>query len=203
MAAKNRESKRPINVPLFHHTTFTTRKLDEMVDWYEKVAGLTPVHWAEGAAWLTNDEANHRIALLALPGLKEPEDKGHTIGLHHTAFEYASFEQWIHNYERLRDLGITPFMCLDHGMTVSMYYQDPEGNGVEIQYDTFGAWEKSKEWMYFSAEFAADQIGEFFDPECFAHDHAAGLTSQEMHEKARAGEYRPDVIPEVYLPEAY
>jgi catechol 2,3-dioxygenase len=57
--------------------------------------------------------------------------------------------------------------------------------------------------MYFSAEFAADQIGEFFDPECFAHDHAAGLTPQEMHEKARAGEYRPDVIPEVYLPEAY
>ncbi|WP_026531347.1 VOC family protein [Haematomicrobium sanguinis] len=200
---KNRENTRPIIAPKFHHTTFTTRKLDEMVAWYEKVAGLTPVHYAGGAAWLTNDEANHRIALLALPGIKEPVDKGHTAGLHHTAFEYADFTQWIDNYVRLRDLGITPFMSLDHGMTISMYYQDPEGNGVEIQFDAFGSWDKSKEWMYFSSEFAADQIGEFFDPEYFVRDHEAGLTPDEMHTKARAGEYRPEVLPEVYLPEAY
>lgn len=203
MAPKNRQNKRPLHTPKFHHTTFTTLRLDEMVDWYEKVAGLTPVHWAEGAAWLTNDEANHRIALLALPGLKRPEDKGHTIGLHHTAFEYPNFDQWISNYVRLRDLGITPFMCLDHGMTISMYYQDPEGNGVEIQVDAFGSWESSSEWMYNSAEFAADQIGPFFDPECFVRDQAAGLTPDEMHRKARAGEYVPEVVPDVYLPEAY
>ena len=34
-------------------------------------------------AWLTNDEANHRIALLRLPGTKVPVDKPHTAGLHH------------------------------------------------------------------------------------------------------------------------
>ncbi len=69
--------RRPAPIrPTFHDTTLTTLKLDEMVEFYEKVAGLEPVYYSEGGAWLTNDEANHRIALLALPGLKASEDKG-------------------------------------------------------------------------------------------------------------------------------
>jgi len=48
---------------------------------------------------------------------------------------------------RLRELDILPVMCLDHGMTISMYYADPDGNGVEIQVDAFNDWALSKEWM--------------------------------------------------------
>lgn len=85
-----------------------------MVKFYEAVCGLQPVYYAEHAAWLTNDEANHRIALLRLPGTHPPVDKPHSAGLHHTAFEYSTFDQWLDNYERLRDLGILPALCLDH-----------------------------------------------------------------------------------------
>ena len=42
------------------------------------------------------------------PGLKHPDDKGHTTGIHHTAFEFATFDQWLDNYIRLRDHGILP-----------------------------------------------------------------------------------------------
>ncbi|WP_415856232.1 VOC family protein [Sinomonas sp. G460-2] len=198
--ADNRK-RRPINRPKFHHTTFATTKLHEMVEFYEKVAGLEPVHYGDEAAWLTNDDANHRIALLALPGLKLPQDKGHTAGLHHTAFEYESFDQWIDNYLRLKADGIVPFLNLDHGMTMSMYYQDPEGNGVEIQVDTFGNWHASKEWMWYSAEFAKDPIGAHFDPDKIAEARERGLSFEEIHRRCREGEYKPEVIPEVYLPE--
>lgn len=197
--------KRPINRPLFHHTTFATAKLDEMIEFYERVAGLEVVHYAkDAAAWLTNDEANHRIAMLALPGLEQPANKGKTTGLHHTAFEYASFDEWLDNYIRLKAMGYEPFINLDHGMTMSMYYQDPEGNGVEIQVDAFGAWRKSKEWMWHSAEFAANPIGEFFDPDLVVADRDEnGLSFDEIHQKARRGEYRPDEVPDVYLPELW
>lgn len=198
---RNRAPQRPVVAPRFHHTTFTTLRLNEMVSWYEKVAGLTPVFYGDRGAWLTNDEANHRIAMLALPNLKHPVDKSHTTGLHHTAFEYSDFEQWLDNYVRLRDEGITPFMCLDHGMTISLYYADPDGNGVEIQVDTFGRWDRSKSWMWASQEFAEDQIGEFFDAEKLVEARSKGLTFEEIHSRARLGEYRPAVIPEVYLPE--
>ncbi len=194
---------RPINRPKFHHTTFATLKLDEMVTFYEKVAGLEPVYYSETGAWLTNDEANHRIALLALPGLKPPQDKGHTVGLHHTAFEYADFDQWLDNYVRLRDEEITPFLNLDHGMAMSMYYQDPEGNGVEIQVDAFGDWAKGKEWMWASEEFGNNPIGEHFDPEQIVDARAQGLSFADIHGRCRAGEYRPAVVPEVHLPELW
>lgn len=194
---------RPLVRPVFHHTTLATLKLDEMVEFYEKVAGLEPVYYSPGGAWLTNDAANHRIALLALPGLKAPEDKGHTAGLHHTAFEYANFDQWLDNYIRLRDEGIVPFLNLDHGMTMSMYYQDPEGNGVEIQVDGFGDWAAGKEWMWASQEFGDNPIGIYFDPERLVEARADGLEFTEIHRRARAGEYEPAVKPEVHLPELW
>lgn len=194
---------RPLVRPVFHHTTLATLKLDEMVEFYEKIAGLEPVYYSPGGAWLTNDAANHRIALLALPDLKAPEDKGHTAGLHHTAFEYATFDQWLDNYIRLRDEGIVPFLNLDHGMTMSMYYQDPEGNGVEIQVDGFGDWAAGKEWMWASQEFGDNPIGVYFDPERLVEARAAGLEFTEIHSRARAGEYEPAVKPEVHLPELW
>lgn len=193
----------PITPPKFHHTTFATLKLDEMVTFYEKVAGLEPVYYSAGGAWLTNDEANHRIALLALPDMQPANDKGHTVGLHHTAFEYASFDQWLDNYIRLRDEGIVPFLNLDHGMTMSMYYQDPEGNGVEIQVDGFGDWSRGKEWMWASDEFGANPIGVYFDPEKIVAARTAGLDFQEIHRRARNAEYEPAVKPDVHLPELW
>jgi catechol 2,3-dioxygenase-like lactoylglutathione lyase family enzyme len=93
---------RSITVPKLHHATFMTMDVGAMVEFYEAVCGLQPVYYAEHAAWLTNDEANHRIALLRLPGTHPPADKPHSAGLHHTAFEYATFDQWLDNYLRLR-----------------------------------------------------------------------------------------------------
>ncbi|MGX1163429.1 glyoxalase/bleomycin resistance protein/dioxygenase superfamily protein [Arthrobacter sp. SLBN-100] len=187
----NVRKPRPIKVPMLHHATFMTLDVDAMVHWYEQVCGLQPVYYAEHAAWMTNDEANHRIALLRLPGTKVPVDKPHTVGLHHTAFEYASSDQWLDNYERLRDAGILPEICLHHGMTMSMYYVDPDGNGVEIQVDVFGAWDKSTEWMWASREFAADQIGAQFDPEKLLAARRDGLDFDSIQRGAYAGNYLP------------
>ncbi|WP_210603595.1 VOC family protein [Brevibacterium oceani] len=199
----NRNRCRPISGPVFHHTTFATLKLDEMVEFYKKVAGLEPVFHGKGGAWLTNDAANHRIALLALPDLIPPENKGHTSGLHHTAFEYDDFEAWVDHYERLAIEGIEPFMGLDHGMTMSMYYQDPEGNGVEIQVDNFADWRSSKEYMRTSQDFSDNPIGEYFDPVKVVAARADGLSHAEVHRRAMAGTYRPEAIPEVHLPELW
>lgn len=68
-------------------------------------------------------------------------------------------------YERLKAKGIEPHMALDHGMTTSIYYVDPDGNSVELQPDNFGDWSKSMEFMKSSPEFADDPIGRFFDPQ--------------------------------------
>ena len=120
--------------------------------------------------------------------------------MHHSAFEYSSFEELNASYLRPKEAGITPALCLDHGMTFSYYYADPDGNNVELQIDCFGDWRRSTEWMKSSEEFKANPIGHFVEPEQVAADHAAGLSFEEIHAKATADGYAPAQTP-VEIPE--
>jgi catechol 2,3-dioxygenase len=187
--------------PKFHHVNLKTTRLQEMIDWYSTVVGADVLFQYELGAWLSNDVANHRIALLSFPNfVDDPEKETHT-GMHHTAFEYGTFDELNESYLRLRDAGIVPAICLDHGMTFSYYYADPDGNNVELQVDNFGDWAKSSEWMRSSAEFREDPLGKFVDPDRVAADRAAGVSFEEIHERAMSGGYAPETAP-VELPQA-
>jgi catechol 2,3-dioxygenase len=186
--------------PTLHHVTFKTTRLQEMIDWYGTVVGTTVNHQFEGGAWLTNDGANHRIALLALPGMQDDADKIVHTGMHHSAFEYGSMDDLLDSYVRLRDEGIVPHACLDHGMTLSMYYADPDGNSVELQCDEFGDWARSSEWMRTAEEFSANPIGMAFDPDQLVAARDAGATPDELHRRAYAGEFDPGTPLDLHLP---
>ncbi|MEA2143506.1 MAG: hypothetical protein QOI64_1936 [Solirubrobacteraceae bacterium] len=186
--------------PTLHHVTFKTTRLQEMIDWYGTVVGTTVNHQFDGGAWLTNDGANHRIALLALPGMRDDDDKIAHTGMHHSAFEYGSMGDLLDSYVRLRDEGIVPHACLDHGMTLSMYYADPDGNSVELQCDEFGDWARSSEWMRTAEEFTANPIGMAFDPDLLVAARDAGATPDELHKRAYAGEFDPGTPLDLRLP---
>ena len=172
-----------------------------MIDWYSALVGAEVLFGYDLGAWLSNDQANHRIALLAFPGFADDPEKETRIGLHHTAFEYASFDDLNASYLRLKAQGIVPDFCLDHGMTFSYYYRDPDGNHVELQVDTFGDWSKSSAWMRDSLEFQSDPLGKFVDPDRVASAFVEGSSFDEIHAKAMAGELAPEMAP-VALPEA-
>ena len=186
--------------PSLHHVTIKTSRLAEMVDWYGLVVGATVQFRDQSNAWTTNDGANHRIAFLSVPGLSDDPEKGRHNGMHHSAFEYESFSDLLATYERLKGEGVLPAFCLEHGMTVSIYYQDPEGNYVELQSDSFGDWAQSSEWMRTSSDFAANPIGVFFDPEKVSRAHRAGTEFAALQKGIRAGDYRPETIPSIGLP---
>ena len=186
--------------PRFHHVNLKTTRLQEMIDFYGTLVGAEVIFRDEVGAWLSNDEANHRIAMLAFPNFTEDPDKDNRTGMHHSAFEYASFDELNDSYLRLKETGISPALCLDHGMTLSYYYADPDGNHVELQIDCFGDWRASKEWMRSSEAFEANPIGHFVDPDRIAADHAAGLDFGEIHAKAMADGYAPEQAP-VEIPE--
>jgi len=186
--------------PTFHHFNLKTTRLQEMIDFYRTLVGAQVIFQDQIGAWLSNDDANHRIALLAFPNFVDDPEKETRTGMHHSAFEYASFDELNSNYLRLKDQGITPALCLDHGMTLSYYYADPDGNNVELQVDCFGDWHRSREWMHTSEEFKTNPIGRFVDPEQVAADRAGGLSFEDIHAKAMAGRYAPEQVP-VEIPE--
>jgi catechol 2,3-dioxygenase len=181
--------------PKFHHVNLKTTRLQEMVDWYRTLLGVEVQFQASDGAWLTNDGANHRIALLAFDGFVDDPEKDMRTGMHHSAFEYDSFQELNASYLRLREAGITPDICLDHGMTFSYYYKDPDGNYVELQCDIFGDWAKSSEWMRESEEFHSNPMGTFVDPALVAEAAADGATLAEIHERAKAKEFSPGAAP--------
>jgi hypothetical protein len=97
-----------------------------------------------------------------VPGLGDDADKIRHNGMHHCAFEYASFADLMSSYDRLRKAGVEPAFCLDHGVTISIYYEDPEGNYVELQSDNFSDWKLSTEYMRTSRAFSENPIGVFW-----------------------------------------
>jgi catechol 2,3-dioxygenase len=186
--------------PALHHVNLKTTRLQQMIDWYGLVVGIEVTHQFEGGAWLTNDAANHRLALLSAPGLADDPEKLRHAGLHHTAYEYPSMNDLLDTYVRLKEHGIVPHACLDHGMTMSFYYVDPDGNSVELQCDEFGDWSMSKEFMKNAPEFASDPIGIQVDPDRVVSVRGGGATPQEIHRRAYAGEFAPDTPLDLRLP---
>src|SRR5262249_9997719 len=152
----------PVIKPALHHVTFKTNRLDEMMAWYGTVLGGTINFKDDHNGWRTNDQANHRFAFLSVPGLEDDPDKVKHNVVHHCAFEYERFADLMASYARMRDEGIVPAFSLDHGISTSLYYREPDGNFVELQSDNFGDWKRSTEWMRTSADFRSNPIGTFF-----------------------------------------
>lgn len=192
-------TRAPAIRPTFHHFNLKTTRLGELIDWYSTVVGAEVTFRDATGAWLTNDAANHRIALLAFPGFVDDPDRDTRTGMHHSAFEYERFDDLNATYVRLREQGIEPDICLDHGMTLSYYYKDPDGNHVELQVDVFGDWTASRDWMRTSADFKANPIGVFVDPARIAGAAASGEPFEAIHRRAMAGELSPPQPP-VELP---
>jgi catechol-2,3-dioxygenase len=185
--------------PALHHFGLTTTNLTAMVEWYAAVLGMDPTHQSQPAAartgsrwrtaWVTNDQANHRIAIMALPGLADNTQRSRHKGLHHVAFEYPDLDDLLATYTRLKGLGIEPVRSADHGPITSLYYEDPDRNTIELLVDNFGDGEQSSAFMRTSTAFAENPMGTDVDPEQLLVARAAGMSVAELHERAYAGEF--------------
>jgi len=134
----------------------------KMVDFYTTFLSATVSFSNEYLSFLSYDEEHHRIAMLAVPDLK-PKDPN-SSGLLHIAFTFKDLNELALGYLQRKAHGITPYWCVNHGPTVSMYYHDPDGNDIETQVDVYGTSEEATEFMM-SPAFAENPVGVDFVPE--------------------------------------
>src|SRR5258708_6960409 len=128
-------NERDIVPSKFAHCVIYTARFAEMVSWYKTVLLMRASHEDQSVAFLTYDDEHHRVALVAMPGLK-PRPKG-LVGFHHVAFAYASLHDLLATHERLAKNGIRPYWAINHGPTTSLYFLDPDVNRIELQIDNF------------------------------------------------------------------
>ncbi len=153
-----------VTPPRLAHVVYRTANLDRIVAWYELVFGARVVMRNEFIAFMTYDDEHHRLAFVADPRITEPGASPAHSGVDHVAYTLPSLDALLDQYVRLREVGITPYWTIDHGMTTSMYYRDPDGNQFEFQVDNFAEPGAAAAYVR-SSEFEANPIGVEFDPE--------------------------------------
>ena len=170
--------------PKFAHIVFQTAKPQEMRDWYCTVLDAHVVYQDETLSFLTFDEEHHRVALLHPPA-GFTQKTATTAALHHSAYTFANIDDLLERYTMLRDKGITPAVCVAHGVTTSLYYRDPDRNFVELQIDRFADPDNATRYMN-GPEYAADSVGPAFDPEELLAARRAGASAEELSDRAWA-----------------
>ena len=166
------------------HVVFQTRRFDEMLNWYQTALEVDIRFKQDLLAFLSFDSEHHRIALVNL-SIADPEDKAKLSAgrgtVEHVSFTYASLNVLLENYTRLKDLNIEPYWCIHHGMTLSMYYGDPDGNQLEFQIDIYDTAEAGNEFLN-SEAFAKNPIGVEFDPQDMIDKKAKGVSEDVLLE---------------------
>jgi catechol-2,3-dioxygenase len=151
----------------FVHVVYRTRRFEQMLAWYQIVFDARIQYQNPALAFLTYDDEHHRFAFANLAVL-QPDgaetDRRGLIGVDHVAYTYGSLNDLLENYTQLKAKGITPYWCVHHGVTISMYYADPDGNQMEFQVDAFGSSEEANSFMCGPIN-AANPIGVEYDPE--------------------------------------
>jgi hypothetical protein len=152
-----------------------------MLRWYKTVFGAEIRFQNAGLAFLTYDDEHHRFAFadmtVLMPDSTETERRGE-IGVDHVAYTYASLRDLLDNFARLKEAGISPYWCIHHGVTASLYYADPDGNQVEFQVDSYESAEEAHAFM--TAHFGANPLGVEFDPEEWLARLRAGTPESEF-----------------------
>jgi catechol-2,3-dioxygenase len=166
----------------FVHVVYRTRRFEQMLRWYQTVFDAKVQHQNPALAFLTYDAEHHRFAFANLDIL-QPEgtevDRRGMIGVDHVAYTYASLNDLFENYAQLKAQGIRPYWCIHHGVTVSMYYADPDGNQMEFQVESYGSNEEANVFMA-GPHFAANPIGVEYDPEVWLARLRAGAPASEF-----------------------
>jgi catechol-2,3-dioxygenase len=160
------------------HIVLQTNRRREMIDWYCMVLGAEILYEAERISFISYDNEHHRVAFLDPGPLTERQPNA--AGLNHVAFTFGSLDDLTENYLRLKELGIHPQRCVNHGVTTSMYYQDPDDNQVELLIDNFATDVAGKAYMRGRYKTDKNPVGVVYEPDDLVAQVRAGLRIEEL-----------------------
>ena len=136
------------------HVNVYVRDAARSREWYARVLGLHTYDFRPGrAAFMSADrEMSHEVALMEV-GTDAPGPRKGQVGLNHMAWMVESLGALEQAYQRLQDNDVEIDVIIDHGISLGIYFRDPDGNGVELSYE-----QPRSEWPREDAVFAADVV---------------------------------------------
>jgi catechol 2,3-dioxygenase-like lactoylglutathione lyase family enzyme len=186
----------PVTPSKLAHVVLKTSNFTAMTRWYLKVLNGRIALGNEFLSFITYDEEHHRIGIANVRrlGTIDPERSG----LDHIAFTFGDLGRLLSTFVRLRAEAILPSWTMNHGVTTSFYYKDPDGNKVELQFDNFATTEELQHYFETDPDFAANPLGAPFDPDQMIADYDAGMP---LNQLLKVPAYPPGMSPPQILRE--
>ena len=189
---ENRKNRR--NAPAkFAHVVLKTPRFEEMIAWYITVLDAIEMYHDDNLCFITYDDEHHRVGFVRVPSVvRFPgvllSKKRKILGPDHVAYTYATLSDLVGTYRRLADMDIRPVWCINHGPTTSLYYEDPDGNRLELQYDNYPSPEDLTVYLK-GGDFDDNPVGVEFDPDVLERRLNQGV---ELSELIKRGSAPPD-----------
>ena len=118
------------------HVHLKVADLERALDFYMGVLGFDLVQrYGDQAAFVSAGGYHHHI------GLNTWESKGGSppppgsTGLFHTAILYPTLVDLANAFRRMLAAGVELDGAADHGVSMALYFRDPDQNGIELYWD--------------------------------------------------------------------
>ena len=118
------------------HVVLKARDLDCLEEFYTQVLGfevVTRLTRPKGV-FFSLGEQHHDLAVLEVPAEATPVHD-EQVGLHHVALQVEDLDALKAFYQALKQRQAEITGTIDHGITKSVYFRDPEGNQFELYCD--------------------------------------------------------------------
>ncbi len=145
MSSETARAMTPVGV---NHLVLNVRDIERAHKFWTEIMGFRQIGHLEPRGGRSMNmrfynglsESHHDLALAEIPGGAGDADEEWSMaprraGLNHLAVHYPDRESWLKQVEFLQEQGIKFNLRINHGMTHSVYINDPDGHGIEVLYE--------------------------------------------------------------------
>lgn len=119
------------------HVVLKVRDLEQSKKFYTETLGMRVIKDVPQlrAVFLSfNGRDHHEIALFEI-GAKAEAPKPNQTGMLHVAFRMRTEDDLVAAYKELKEKGVPVSFTVNHGVSKSIYFRDPDDNELEVYLD--------------------------------------------------------------------
>lgn len=122
------------------HVVLKVGDMERAEAFYRDVLGMTVCARREKPDMTFFTMGNHHDFAIAALGADAPRPGRKSVGLAHVAFKIGDDIEALREARAHLDAAGVRTHPVDHEVTLSLYFEDPDGNGIELYVDASDAW---------------------------------------------------------------